>query len=115
MPGFAGQVLRRRLKRVMEAGDDIRSLDAQALHGLRLDGKKLRYAAEMLSQLFDRKEAQRFLKRLTALQECLGRLNDGVVAASLMAELSGERPGVERAFAAGVVARVRRRERRSRA
>jgi triphosphatase len=103
MVDFAGQVLQRRLKQMLKAGDDIGALDAPTLHAVRLDGKKLRYAAEMLAPLFDRKDAQRFLRRLTTLQECLGTLNDGAVAATLMAELSGAKPGAERAFAAGVV------------
>ena len=33
--------------------------------------------------------ARRFLKRLAALQEALGLLNDGVVAGALMGELAG--------------------------
>jgi CHAD domain-containing protein len=57
----------------------------------------------MFSPLFARKDTRRFLRRLTELQECLGLLNDGAVAGTLMAELAGARPGAERAFAAGVV------------
>jgi triphosphatase len=100
---FAGRVLHRRLKRLLHAGKDIASLDAASLHEVRLDGKRLRYAAEMFVPLFDRKDTRRFLRRLTELQECLGLLNDGAVAGTLMAELAGARPGAERAFAAGVV------------
>jgi CHAD domain-containing protein len=103
MAAFAGRVLNRRLKRVLEAGDEIGMLDAPSLHRVRLDGKRLRYAAEMFAPLFDRKETRRFLRRLTDLQETLGTLNDGAVATTLMAELAGPRPGAERAFAAGVV------------
>ncbi len=100
---FASHVLHRRLKLLLKAGEDIGTLDAPALHAVRLDGKRLRYAAEMFAPLFDRKQTRRFIKRLTALQERLGTLNDGVVASELMAELAGARPGAERAFAAGVV------------
>jgi CHAD domain-containing protein len=103
MTVFAERVLQRRLKRLLHAGDDIAALDVPSLHALRLDGKRLRYAAEMFSPLFDRKDTSRFLRRLTALQESLGKLNDGAVASTLMAELAGARPGAERAFAAGVV------------
>jgi len=103
MTEFAARVLQRRLKRLLHAGDDIAALDVPSLHGLRLDGKRLRYAAEMFSPLFDRKDAGRFLRRLTALQESLGKLNDGAVAGTLMAELAGARSGADRAFAAGVV------------
>jgi triphosphatase len=103
LAAFAGRVLDRRLKRLLHAGEDIGTLEAAALHEVRLDGKRLRYAAEMFAPLFDRKDTRRFLRRLTALQECLGLLNDGAVAGTLMAELAGARPGAERAFAAGVV------------
>jgi CHAD domain-containing protein len=103
LPAFAGRVLQRRLKRLLQAGEDIAALDAASLHEVRLDGKRLRYAAEMFAPLFDRKDTRRFLRRLSALQECLGLLNDGAVAGTLMAELAGARPGAERAFAAGVV------------
>jgi triphosphatase len=103
MAGFAARVLQRRLKRLLHAGEDIAALDVPSLHGLRLDGKRLRYAAEMFSPLFAGKDTRRFLRRLTVLQESLGKLNDGAVAGTLMAELAGARPGAERAFAAGVV------------
>ncbi len=103
LTAFAARVLQRRLKRLLHVGEDIAGLDAVSLHELRLDGKRLRYAAEMFSPLFARKDTRRFLRRLTELQECLGLLNDGAVAGTLMAELAGARPGAERAFAAGVV------------
>ncbi len=103
LAGFASHVLQRRLKRLLQTGEDIGHLDPESLHRVRLDGKRLRYAAEMFAPLFDRKHTRRFLRRLTELQECLGALNDGAVASTLMAELAGARPGAERAFAAGVV------------
>ncbi len=103
MTAFAARVLQRRLKRLLHAGEDIAALDTPALHAIRLDGKRLRYAAEMFAPLFDRKETRRFLRRLTELQETLGALNDGAVATTLMTELAGARPGSDRAFAAGVV------------
>lgn len=103
LTAFAAHVLQRRLKRLLKPGADIGALDAPSLHAVRLDGKRLRYAAEMFAPLFDRKETRRFLRRLTELQESLGALNDGAVAATLMAELAGDRPGADRAFAAGVV------------
>jgi CHAD domain-containing protein len=103
LAGFAAHVLGRRLKRLLQTGEDIASLDVAALHRVRLDGKRLRYAAEMFAPLFERRDTRRYLRRLTALQERLGTLNDGAVASTLMAELVGARPGAERAFAAGVV------------
>ncbi len=98
---FASAALSERLKRLLHTGDTIEHFDAAALHEIRLLGKRLRYAAELFGPLFPGKTPRRFIRRLTALQEAIGMLNDGAVAAELMAELGGA--GAERAFAVGVV------------
>ena len=90
--------LQRRLRPLREPGADIDALPAAALHGLRLHGKRLRYACEFFAPLFPGRHARRFIRRLSVLQERLGHLNDGAVAAALMAEL-----GAARGFAGGVV------------
>jgi CHAD domain-containing protein len=71
----------------------------RALHELRKDCKKLRYATEFFARSFPGRETKPFLKRLTALQEDLGTLNDTAVAAQLMAQLG--RTG--RGYAGGLV------------
>ena len=96
---FASKVLARRLRRVRRAGRGLDTLPVEALHELRKDCKRLRYAAEFFEPLFPHKAARRFLRRLAALQEELGMLNDGAVASGLMAHLG--RPG--RSYAAGLV------------
>jgi len=100
---FSAGVLDRRLKKVLKAADDIEALDPQSLHQVRLAGKRLRYAAEIFAALYDRKEVQRFQRRLSTVQETLGTFNDGAVTGELMAALTWERGGAERAYAAGVV------------
>ena len=70
------------------------------LHGLRIQCKRLRYAAEFFAPLFPGRDTRRFVRRLGVLQERLGHLNDGAVAGTLMASLGH---GGGRAFAAGVV------------
>jgi len=101
LPDFAAAVLAKRLKRLLRAGEAIDHLDAAALHEIRLLGKRMRYAAELFSSLWPGKAPRRFIRRLSGLQESLGVLNDGAVAAQLMAELGGS--GADRAFAVGVV------------
>ena len=101
LPDFAAMALSKRLKRLLHEGDAIEHLDAPALHEVRLLGKRMRYAAELFAPLFPGKAPRRFIRRLTNLQETIGVLNDGAVAAQLMAELGGS--GAERAFAVGVV------------
>ena len=98
---YAGRALNRRLARVVAPGADLSGLPLPALHDIRLHAKRLRYACEFFSPLFPGRNTSRFLRRMSALQERLGLINDGVVAQSLMAELPERAPG--RAYATGVV------------
>ena len=96
---FASAALDRRARQVRKAGKGLRDLPVAALHELRKDCKKLRYAAEFFSLLYPEKPVKRYLKRLAALQEELGLLNDGAAVAGLMAQLGRS----ERGYAAGLV------------
>ena len=98
---FAARALGKRLDAVVAPGPDIAGLDIDALHDIRLHGKRLRYAAEFFAQLFPGRATRRFLRRMTALQERLGVLNDGAVAARLMLELPGR--STSHHYATGVV------------
>lgn len=98
---FAAQALRRRLKRMVAEGDDIEHLETTALHAIRLRAKRLRYACEFFAPVFPHKATRRFIRRLSVLQEQLGTLNDGAVAADLLARL--EQKSSSRAFAIGAV------------
>jgi CHAD domain-containing protein len=98
---FAVAALNRRLKRMVAPGNDIAHMEPEALHIIRLRAKRLRYAAEFFAPLFPGKATRRFTRRLSQLQEELGLLNDGTVAAGLLAQLPGG--GAERAFAIGLV------------
>jgi len=97
--GFATEVLDRRLKRVRRDGKHIAELPVPALHELRKDCKRLRYAAEFLAAGFPKSGAKRFLKRLAGLQEELGALNDAAAASQLVTQLG--RAG--RGYAGGLV------------
>jgi triphosphatase len=59
---------------------------------LRIALKKLRYAAEFFRSLYGDKEVAKYLRRLAALQDDLGHLNDVATAESLMDRLASE-PG----------------------
>ncbi len=97
---FADHALSRRLARVNDAGDDLSPLPAEALHGIRIQAKRLRYAAEFFAPLYPPRETRRFIRRVAAMQDRLGQLNDGVVVQHLMAQLGA---AGERGYAAGVV------------
>ena len=94
---FARHALKRRLKRLETRGRRLERDDA-ARHRLRIEAKKLRYAAEAFASRFGQRRAGRFGRRLEALQETLGRLNDLVTAEPLLASLS---LAPDAAFAAG--------------
>jgi triphosphatase len=98
---FAALVLDKRWRRLLEAGAEIETLPDEALHELRLDAKRLRYASEVFAPVFPKKAARRFQRRLAALQEELGRSNDAAVARSLAQSLAREKDE-GRAWAIGV-------------
>lgn len=98
---FARLVLDKRWRKLREAGAEIETLPPEALHELRLDAKRLRYAAEVFAPVFPRKAARRFQKRLAALQEELGRSNDAAVAQALVRGLALQQDE-GRAWAVGV-------------
>lgn len=97
--GFAVAILSRRLRRVRRDGRGLRHLPVPALHELRKDCKRLRYAAEFFQPLFPDKPARRFVRHLSELQDALGLLNDGAAAAGLLAQLGRTGQG----YAAGLV------------
>lgn len=101
LPAFAGQVLQQRWKKLVSLGKRIEDLDIPALHGVRLRAKRARYAAEMFATLHPGKPPQRFIRRLSALQERLGVLNDSAVASHLLQQLGG--PAGRHAYAIGIV------------
>ena len=84
---FAASALERRIKHVRRRGKALDTLPLSELHEFRKDCKRLRYAAEFFAPSFPAKAVKPFIRRLSALQEELGTLNDTAVAAQLMAQL----------------------------
>ncbi len=109
---FAGGLLDKRWHRLRKRGEDIDEHGAEALHEVRLDAKRLRYAAELFAPLWPGKPARRFLRRLAALQEELGLANDVTVARGLVGSLGGGVPawavGAMEGFAAARTGGARR-------
>ena len=104
---FARQALKARLRKVLKRGQSLREADDAARHRLRIEGKKLRYAAEAFASLYPGKAMARLIGRVKALQEALGELNDLAVAGPLLAGLSLK---PETAFAAGALVGLRMAE-----
>lgn len=95
---FAERALQKRCRKLLKDGRGLADLTDEARHKIRINAKKLRYAAEGFQSLFPKKTALRFIDRLKALQEELGALNDIVTAETLMLGLP---LGAQAAFAAG--------------
>ncbi len=89
---FAKETLARRYRNFERAGKGIASLDHQELHALRIEGKKLRYAAEFFTPLHPSRSSRNFLSAIGAMQDALGAINDAATTVHLLDELAGEAP-----------------------
>jgi triphosphatase len=106
---YAAEQLTRCWRKMRKKGGALADLDAGSRHKLRIQTKKLRYAAEFFANLFQNKRAvkrrKQFLSALERLQDGLGDLNDIAVHESHIAALSvhHQRSDPSRAFAAGLL------------
>lgn len=84
---FAAKTMDKLRRRLKKRGAGLIDLDDEARHDLRKLAKKARYATEFFAPLVTGKKARRhktFRKKLTALQEHLGSLNDLATAPALL-------------------------------
>lgn len=82
---YARKLLERLDARVLEAGANLDKDDREQMHQLRIECKKLRYAAEFSSPVIPGLDA--FIAHLKGLQDVLGTLNDVSVMCGLLADL----------------------------
>jgi inorganic triphosphatase YgiF len=87
---FAREKLAQRYAKARKAGKRIDELDEAERHALRIGLKKLRYACDFFQSLFAKRDMKRFVKRLGALQDVLGEMNDAAVARALVRDLLAE-------------------------
>ncbi len=83
------KLLDRTLQRLCEHTDNIDAMTGEQRHRVRIEAKKLRYLGEFFAGIYRRKRAERFLRRLSKVQDVLGGLNDLAMARSLMQSLPG--------------------------
>ncbi|MFZ2077053.1 MAG: CHAD domain-containing protein [Xanthobacteraceae bacterium] len=106
---FAFEQLARRWRKVRKKGRMLARLDERRRHKLRIQTKKLRYAAEFFATLFTTKRAlkrrKQFLPALERLQNGLGDLNDIAVHEKRIAAVGARRrrSNPSRVFAAGLL------------
>jgi len=103
----AARMLDEHFSRVSKRGRHMRSLGERERHRLRIALKKLRYAAEFYAPLYKKNQVRKYLRRLKALLEDLGALNDVVAVRATLTRLtheeSGKRHYPDLCFAAGVI------------
>jgi triphosphatase len=87
---FAKRSIRKAHDRVMAFGDHLPAMSDAELHALRIRGKQARYCVEFFASLFPERPPRRHAKALAALQDCLGALNDGVVAREVLKRLDSK-------------------------
>lgn len=102
---LAGRQLRRAQKKLLAMAQDFAALTPVQRHQVRILGKRLRYALDLLAVAQPAAPVAAAGERLAALQDVLGQLNDGAVAADALATL-----GASRALRAAVAAALRARE-----
>lgn len=98
LAAFAARTLSRKAKHVARQADDLLALDVEQRHHTRKMAKRLRYAAEFVAPLFAAKPARRYIRRVNALQDALGDMNDAHTLDDLLTQLGG----TGRGFAAGL-------------
>ncbi len=86
--GVADSLLDRRYRKARKLGKRFDSLDAEQRHQFRIALKELRYAMDSLAGVYDSKAVRRQVRRLAALQDDLGLLNDIETMTALLGELA---------------------------
>ncbi len=90
---MAMRVLDRLHRKALKQGRRFKSLSAEQRHALRITLKKLRYATEFFLPLCAEPEAAgRFVARLSALQDALGRDHDAATTQPLLDEITLQPP-----------------------
>jgi CHAD domain-containing protein len=81
-------LLTRRYRQAKKLGKSFAKQSEEERHQLRIALKKLRYTAELLSDLYQPATTAAFIRRLKQLQDDLGDLNDVRVARDIVASLA---------------------------
>ncbi len=107
---IAAAALEHRWRRLRKRGRKLSSLAPEARHRLRIQAKKVRYAAELCGEMFGHPRRQAGMARtLKRMQDSLGVLNDLEVGEAIALRLAREAGTPEAAFAAGRLTGARAR------
>ncbi|HWE07036.1 MAG TPA: CHAD domain-containing protein [Rhizomicrobium sp.] len=105
----AERMLAYRQRQACKKARRLEALSVADRHELRIRLKKLRYTSEFFAPFFDRARMEKFIARLSRMQDILGALNDVAVAKKTLDTLISENTlgdghaGSDLSFAAGIV------------
>jgi triphosphatase len=88
----ATQILDRRHKKLIKSGKRLKHGTPEERHQVRIAAKKARYATEFFQSLHPAGRVKRYVRRLAALQDALGWLNDAAVASRLLRGVEVDHP-----------------------
>ncbi len=88
----ATRMLGRRHKSLLKRGRQLKTGTTEERHRTRIAAKNLRYATEFFQSLYSPRSARRYLRRLTALQNKLGALNDAAFADQWLRQIEHNNP-----------------------
>lgn len=107
---YARKILTSRATKVSRTGERQSKMSIDELHQLRIEGKKLRYAVDFFSPLFEADTMAVFKSHLKSLQGLLGTMNDVSIMPDLIAKLLNGRQDPEINQYAGAAIGWRARE-----
>jgi triphosphatase len=111
IPKLADKILTRLHRKALRRGAHFRQLDAGTQHELRIDLKKLHYAAELFAPLYAAQApAKRYVSRLTRLKASLGRVRD-IASTRILLDAIGQDGQPALQLAIGAVAGWQARDR----
>ena len=100
---YAQRELERRYERVRKRGRKLDELGTVELHELRIAVKKLRYALDFFTSLFEAEAVRALRSRLSHLQDVLGTMNDAATLPDLLGSVASETPDPAVAEARGIL------------
>ncbi|MFZ6655016.1 CHAD domain-containing protein [Undibacterium sp. TJN19] len=92
---FASHRLADMQQQLQNAGQGLRKAKPRAMHKIRIEAKKLRYAMEFFKPVLQARQNKAGLKNIIEIQDQLGSYNDLVIAQTLLAEMQGEDPDLK--------------------
>jgi len=108
----ATKILDRRHEKLIKSGKRLAHGTPEERHQSRIAAKKARYATEFFRSLYPARRVDHYVRRLAALQDALGWLNDAAVADRLLHEINDGHPELagSASFARGYLCAATKRD-----